>query len=158
MCDYSLHGVASRPAQVGDKLITNRFINTATLGLSPVGKPNLAVCLLPGTEIAFDAEVVREPAGFLLTLLKRRPDPIRDRVAIFRQIHLNNPCTHHDALEFPDGQVLLLTHLRAGQRATVLQLPVRSATQAEERSERRVESSYHLQRHRSTASGGMNVR
>ena len=36
---------------------------------------------------------------------------------------MDNPCTHHDALEFPDGRVVLLTHLREGQRATVLQLP-----------------------------------
>jgi hypothetical protein len=38
-------------------------------------------------------------------------------------VNVDNPCTHHDALEFPDGQIVLLTHLRAGQRATVLQLP-----------------------------------
>ena len=52
---------------------------------------------------------------------------------------MDNPCTHHDALEFPDGQIVLLTHLRAGQQATVLQLPaqpktadaVRSPAQAE---------------------------
>ena len=30
---------------------------------------------------------------------------------------------HHDVLEFPDGQVVLLTRLIEGQRATVLQLP-----------------------------------
>jgi hypothetical protein len=30
----------------------------------------------------------------------------------------------HDALEFPNGQVLKLTELAAGQTATVLQLPV----------------------------------
>ena len=30
---------------------------------------------------------------------------------------------HHDALEFPDGKFVLLTHLCKGQRATVLQLP-----------------------------------
>jgi hypothetical protein len=131
MCDYSLHGVASRPAQVGDELVTTQFFNTTTLGLSPVGDPNLAVCLLPGTEIAFENEVLREPTGFLLSLLKRPPEPIRDRVARFRQIHVNNPCTHHDALEFPDGQIVLLTHLRAGQRATVLQLPVQPKTHVE---------------------------
>jgi hypothetical protein len=32
---------------------------------------------------------------------------------------------HHDALEFPDGKIVLLTHLCKGQRATVLQLPAR---------------------------------
>jgi hypothetical protein len=35
-------------------------------------------------------------------------------------------CVHHDALEFPDGQIVLLTRLCEGQRATVLQLPAPS--------------------------------
>ena len=36
---------------------------------------------------------------------------------------MDNAVTHHDALEFPDGQVVLLTRLCEGQVATVLQLP-----------------------------------
>jgi hypothetical protein len=36
---------------------------------------------------------------------------------------VDNPVAHHDALEFPDGQLVLVTRLCAGQRATVLQLP-----------------------------------
>jgi hypothetical protein len=48
---------------------------------------------------------------------------IGQRLARFRQINMDNPVIHHDALEFPDGQVVLLTRLRVGQRATVLQLP-----------------------------------
>jgi hypothetical protein len=131
MCDYSLHGVASRPAQVGDKLVTTEFWNTSTRGLAPVGEPKLAVCLLPGTEIAFESDVLREPTGFQLSLFKKAPEPIHHRVARFRQINLNNPCTHHDALEFPDGQIVLLTHLREGQRAVVLQLPVQANAQVE---------------------------
>ena len=41
---------------------------------------------------------------------------------------------HHDALEFPDGQIALLTRLSPGQQATVLQLPAapRTAEEAEE--------------------------
>jgi hypothetical protein len=39
------------------------------------------------------------------------------------QINMDVPTIHHDALEFPDGQVVLLTRLCAGQHATVLQLP-----------------------------------
>ena len=31
--------------------------------------------------------------------------------------------SHHDALEFPDGEIVLLTRLCEGQRARVLQLP-----------------------------------
>jgi hypothetical protein len=48
---------------------------------------------------------------------------VKHRTAIFRQIK-ENPATHHDAPEFPDGQIVLLTSLAAGQQATVLQLPV----------------------------------
>jgi hypothetical protein len=57
MCDYSLHLVASRPAKAGDKLETTSFYGTTTRGFAAVGEPNVAVCLLPGTEIAFEQEV-----------------------------------------------------------------------------------------------------
>ena len=123
MCDYSLHTVASRPAKIGDKLVTTEFWNTTTRGFSPVGEPKVAVCLLPGTEVAFESEVQRTATGFQLRLFKRELEHIRHRVARFRQVNLENPHTHHDAIEFPDGQVVLLTHLRTGQHATVLQLP-----------------------------------
>ena len=126
MCDYSLHGVAARPAKVGDKLVTTHFWNTTTRGFSAVGEPRVAVCLLPGTEVVFEREVERQLTGFQLFF--RRTAPLRHQVARFRQVNIDNPCTHHDALEFPDGQIVLLTHLRAGQRATVLQLPAQPKT------------------------------
>jgi hypothetical protein len=123
MCDYSLHVAASRSAQVGDKLVTTEFWNTATRGFSSVGEPKVAVCLLPGTEVAFENEVYRKLTGFQLRFFKREPKRICHTVARFRQINMDNPCTHHDALEFPGGEIVLLTHLREGQHATVLQLP-----------------------------------
>jgi hypothetical protein len=126
MCDYSLHGVAARPAKVGDKLVTTHFWNTTTRGFSAVGEPRVVVCLLPGTEVVFEREVERQLTGF--QLIFRRTAPLCHQVARFRQVNMNNPCTHHDALEFPDGQIILLTHLRAGQRATVLQLPAQPKT------------------------------
>jgi len=126
MCDYSLHGVASRPAKVGDKLITTQFYNTSTGGFSAEGEPRVAVCLLPGTEVVFERDVERVVAGFQLFL--RRTSPVAHRVARFRQVNMGNRCTHHDALEFPDGQIVLVTHIRAGQRATVLQLPAQPKT------------------------------
>ena len=55
MCDYSLHHVATRPAKVEDKLVTTKF--SITRGFSAVGEPGIAVCLLPGTEIAFEQNV-----------------------------------------------------------------------------------------------------
>ena len=60
MCDYSLHAVASRPAKVGDKLVTTKFMNSSTRGFAAIGEPNVAVCLLPGTEVAFEQDVKRD--------------------------------------------------------------------------------------------------
>lgn len=118
MCDYSLQHVASRPAQAGERLVSTRFPTSMTRGFTGVGEPNVAVCLLPGTEVAFDREVEAEPNFPLLP--KRR---IGERVARFRQVDLDKPATHHDALEFANGEIILLTRLVEGQMATVVQLP-----------------------------------
>lgn len=123
MCDYSLHCVASRPARVGDRLITTRFDNTSTRGFAAVGEPNVAVCLLPGTEVAFEKEVELDNI-FSLLLRNWRFGKTGQKVARFRQVNLTNPHTHHDALEFPSGQVVRVTSLSEGQHMTVLQLPV----------------------------------
>jgi hypothetical protein len=45
---------------------------------------------------------------------------------------------HHDALEFPEGQIVFLTQLCEGQEATVLQLPAQPATAAEADAQKRV--------------------
>lgn len=118
MCDYSLHHVATRPAKVEDQLVTTSFGNSITRGFAAVGEPRVAVCLLPGTEVAFERNVECEP---MLGILPTRK--IGQKVARFRQINLHQPSVHHDALEFPDGQIVLLTRLCEGQRAAVLQLP-----------------------------------
>ena len=120
MCDYSLHHVATRPAKVGDKLVTTKFNNSITRGFAGVGDPHVAVCLLPGTEIAFEQNVECEPSFGIGILPNKKTG---QRLARFRQINMDNAVTHHDALEFPDGQVVLLTRLCDGQRATVLQMP-----------------------------------
>jgi hypothetical protein len=119
MCDYSLHNVPSRPAKTGDKIVTTTFRSTPTRGFTPIGNPNLAVCLIPGTELAFEQEVEYE--GFLPFLRKRKAG---GTLARFRQINVEQPNVHHDALELPNGKIVLLTNLIPGQHATVLQLPV----------------------------------
>ena len=118
MCDYSLHHVASRPAKIADKLVVTEFAKTNTRGFAAVGEPGVAVCLLPGTEVAFD-EVVTYGRAFGFVGRAR----VDHKVARFRQINMNDPSTHHDALEFPSGETVLVTRLVAGQTATVLQLP-----------------------------------
>ena len=132
MCDYSLNNVASRPAKVGDKLVTTTFANCVTRGFAAVGEPNVAVCLLPGTEVAFEKEVEHERRiGFFPSVR------LKDTVARFRQVDKDQPNTHHDALEFPDATVVLLTRLCEGQRATVLQLPVVPRTTDEAHEQKR---------------------
>ena len=128
MCDYSLMHIASRPAQVGDKLVSTRFHNSISRGFAAVGEANVAVCVLPGTEIAFDEDV--------------RTDNFPtdgSRVARFRQVNKDQQHMHHDALEFPDGRIVLLTRLVPGQRATVLQLPAQPRSEAEAQEQTRVE-------------------
>ena len=127
MCDYSLHSVASRPAKVGDKLVTAKFDNSSTRGFTAVGEPNVAVCLLPGTEVAFDNEVKWDHV-FGQLLPNSRFGKTGQKVARFRQVNLGNPHTHHDALEFANGQVLQVTCLSEGQHVTVLQLPASAST------------------------------
>ncbi|HTT46541.1 MAG TPA: hypothetical protein VMG39_00920 [Pseudolabrys sp.] len=118
MCDYSLHDVPSRPAKVGDRLVSTRFHNAITRGFADLNEPRTAVCLLPGTELAFEAEVRCDAP---LPLFPKWTS--RHKVARFRQVNLDRPAAHHDALEFPDGRIKLVTNLSEGQRATVLQLP-----------------------------------
>ena len=121
MCDYSLESVASRPAKVGDKLVSSLFSNSGTRGFAAVGEPEVAVCLLPGTELAFDKPVEFE--GRIAFFSTRK---VNQSVARFRHVNENTPRVHHDALEFADGRIVLLTHLTQGQIAHVLQLPADS--------------------------------
>ena len=116
MCDYSLESVQSRPAKVGDRLTTREF-RTYTRGFSAPENKDVAVCLLPGTELSFANEVKRVRSWPWTT------GTIKHKTAIFREINRSIPRAHHDALEFPDGQIVLLTFLEEGQQATVLQLP-----------------------------------
>jgi hypothetical protein len=117
MCDYSLHSVKTRPAKVGDKLTIRNF-GTGTRGFAASEDANVAVCLLPGAELSLAEDVKFWPNWY-----GWRERVVKYRTAIFRQINLNKSKVHHDALEFPDGEVVLLTLLREWQQATVLQLP-----------------------------------
>ena len=134
MCDYSLQHVKSRPAKVGEKLRTQHF-NTGTRGFAAPEDANTAVCILPGTELAFTAPVRCSVRG---KLFGWRPKVLNHTTAIFRQVNKDNPYTHHDALEFPDGQTVLLTGFVEGQEATVLQLPAQPVTAVEIKAQERV--------------------
>jgi hypothetical protein len=117
MCDYSLHALATRPAKVGETLISTTFRGTSTRGFASEGEPAVAVCMLPGTELAFEQNVKYDnrwiwtrTSGFSVGKFNTIDPHLRER--------------HHDAIEFPDGSYVLVTQLCTGQRATVLQLPM----------------------------------
>ncbi len=133
MCDYSLHNVKSRPAKIGDKLTTRKF-NTGTRGFAAPEDASTAVCVLPGTELVFAKEVRYRRSEFF----GWKANTVNHMTAIFRQINKHEPLAYHDALEFPDGQIVLLTSLYEGQEATVLQLPAQPATAAEAKAQERV--------------------
>ena len=133
MCDFSLHAVRSRPAKVGDRLTTHMF-NLGTSGFCAPEDERMAVCLLPGTEVSFADEVRRAPR------FPWRRRVICYKTAIFRQINLHKRATHHDALEFPSGEVVLLTLLEEGQQATVLQLPAAPREQEKQAVSRELET------------------
>ena len=132
MCDYSLYSIKSRPAKVGDKLTTRDF-GTGTRGFSASEDKNVAVCVLPGTELAYAHDVQRLSAR----VWPWHNRTIEQTTAIFRQINKDKLAAHHDALEFPDGQIVLLTLMCSGQEATVLQLPAEPKTAAEVAAQKR---------------------
>lgn len=118
MCDYSLESFENRPAKVGDKLKATKFRGGGTVGFTEVGGPNnVAVCLRPGTELVFeDKPTWRSFFGWGVRT--------GTKTARFRQVDLERYHTHHDALEFADGRVVLLTNIQEGQLATVIQMPI----------------------------------
>jgi len=134
MCDYSLHSVKSRPAKVGDKLTTRDF-GTGTRGFAASEDAGVAVCVRPGTELSFTDAITCLPTG----LMPWRGKVVEYKTAIFRQINKNKIAAHHDALEFSDGQVVLLTSLSEGQQAAVLQLPAEPKTVVESEAQRRAD-------------------
>jgi len=134
MCDYSLLNVRSRPARVGDKLTTRDF-GTCTRGFAAAEDAGVAVCVLPGTELAFSGAVTVAYPRFIAGW---KMETLAHATAIFRQVNKNEPMKHHDALEFPDGRIVLLTKLSEGQEATVLQLPAQPTTAAEADAQKRI--------------------
>lgn len=137
MCDYSLMHLKSRAAKKGDKLITGRLTDpetghqSLTRGLYSKTDCTTAVCILPGTEVAF----AEKPIKFLGILPYKKPT----KVATFTQVNQDNHYMHHDALRFADGEVRLINDLEDGQRMTVLSLPAKPRTEKEAAEQKRLE-------------------
>ena len=94
MCDYSLEHLASRPARIGDRLVTTSFSSSLTTGFCAVGEPSMAVCLQPVTELAFGREI--ELPGRFWKVRK-----LGAVLARFRRVNEGCRKLLHDALELP---------------------------------------------------------
>jgi hypothetical protein len=134
MCDYSMHHVQSRPAAVDDKLVVTGFACTFTTGFRAEGEDKgIAVCLRPGTELSFSEPIVfysnsyADEGAVIVFGHETRPA----QAVTFRQIHLDKPNQHHDAIEFADGEIVLVQYLERGHKARVLQLPAETQSQPE---------------------------
>ena len=138
MCDSSLQAVASRPAVVGETLVTKNF-GSGTSGFAPATGEDVAVCLLPGTEVAFDENIMWGKSLYPAFMGALVYDTTSTKVGRFVQIKKDERLTHHDALELPSGEVILLHWLKAGQKATVLQLPAAPKTAEEAKEQQRLE-------------------
>ena len=128
MSDY----VKSCPAKAGEKLRTQHF-HPGRDGFASPEDASTAVCVLSGTELAFTTAIRCSARG----LFGWKMIVLNHKTATFRQINKDNPRTHEDALEFPDGRMVLLTNLLEGQEATVLQLPAQPVTAAETKAQER---------------------
>jgi hypothetical protein len=127
MCDYSLHAVSTRPAEVAETLVSTKFRGSVTRGFASPNDSQVAVCLRSGTELAFEKDVQTEGMMFRKN--------VGDRMARFRQIDTEKSQAHHDALEFSNGTLVLVTDLVPGQRATVLQLPASTIEERPQKSQ-----------------------
>lgn len=138
MCDYSLQSVKTRDAALHDELIVSNF-GTGTRGFACVDDPNCAVCVKPGTEIAFAEPIKSYCRGFYDYITKLASvETQTPTTAIFRQINLDQPYVHHDTLEFADGQQVQLSMLHEGQRARILQMPAAPKNQEEAKAQERL--------------------
>lgn len=115
MSDLNL--VDSQPAKVGDRLVTTDFAKPGTRGFAAVGKLDVAVCLVPGTELAFEKDIRYHHRFSSLRFC------ISHKIARFRRFNMDGPSAGHDALELADGRIVMLAELAAGQTATVMQIP-----------------------------------
>jgi hypothetical protein len=136
MCDYSMMHVKSRAAQAEDRLVTTDFGSTRGFADPAATECKTAVCIKPGTEIAFEHNIV------VMTGTRYSPgeDEVLDStVAIFRQVDVENLYAHHDVLELPNGKQVKCTDLKEGQCARVLTLPAAPKTAEEAKEQERAE-------------------
>lgn len=137
MCDYSAKGAKTRAAAKNDRLVT-QDISAHTRGFVGVEDDSTAVCLLPGTELKFESEVLVDKSR---NYERQETGTIRtgQTTAIFRQVDKDNEHAHHDALELADGSLVMLDYLLEGQHATVLQLPAAPTSPKEREAQKRAE-------------------
>lgn len=133
MCDYSVMAERTREAKVGDRLITSKFGLLGHTGFRELyGDRHTAVCLRPGTELAFD-----DPVPNPHHESNERLPKFLSTTAKFTQINKGKTHTMHDVIEFNDNQSMWLGYVPTGQIATILQLPAKPKTVKEAAAQKR---------------------
>ena len=135
MCDFSAQAAKKREAVKGDKLVVAK-ISSHTTGFVDINDQSMAVCILPGAELAFGKSVRAQKVlhsstlvGMIKAAFRPKAEVVEAKnVATFVQVNKDDPNTHHDALLFVDSAVILLNELEHGQTATVLTMPVDPST------------------------------
>src|SRR5262249_43094025 len=108
---------------------------TGTRGFAAAEDAGVAVFVFPGTELAFFKAVTLTDYR---VVVGGKGEELAHATALFRPMNKKEQFKHHDALEFSDGRIVLLTQLREGQEATVLQLPAQPMTAAEADAQKRI--------------------
>ena len=113
--------------------MTTRFSQAITQGLATADDKECAVCLVPGTELAFDAPLRGNANRFVPFFMKK----FDFKTGKFVQLNVDNPYQHHDAIEFGDGGTVLINDLVEDQMLRVIQLPAPPQTAKEVKEQER---------------------
>jgi hypothetical protein len=125
MCDYSMHAIKNRKAVVGDKVKTSDFMRTSSPGLESLTEPGVAICLIPGTGVEFDEPVQHRDIG----LNFNTPIPFKIGRYVRKAGHETE---FKDAVQFPDGSMVLMAYLVTNQTGTVTYVPEEIVKQTEQ--------------------------
>lgn len=124
MCDYSLHGIKNRLAEVGEVLVLHQF-STGSMGLTSPKylveskfKGLLRFLEIPGIRLKECAICIPDGASLVLSNINpvtRRVHNLADTESVtFRQLSAND-YAYRDAVEFESGLKVRLQDLEIGQ-------------------------------------------
>ena len=122
MCDYSNEEQASRPAKIGDQLVTAGIGEFDCVGMVSLDEPDVAVCLLPGSRLKITG-------GVSVALQKKLQISPTDHVTFEKRDVPAGQSDYSDSLHFDShvsGELILLQDLPTGVGFEVLSVPAQT--------------------------------